>query len=109
MDSTLEAAFRQFDADGNGTLDESELAAAYEAAGRPIPNDKLRRIIKMLDTNGDGVIDMEVRAMPHGPFFSSASLGRKHFPTLANGRSSRRSPSSSRACQCELIRRARNQ
>ena len=69
MDSTLEAAFRQFDADGNGTLDESELAAAYEAAGRPIPNDKLRRIIKMLDTNGDGVIDMEVRAMPHGPFF----------------------------------------
>ena len=85
MDSTLEAAFRQFDADGNGTLDESELAAAYEAAGRPIPNDKLRRIIKMLDTNGDGVIDMEVRAMPHGPFFPLQASDASIFPLRMAG------------------------
>lgn len=36
MAETLEEAFRQFDLDGNGTLEESELKAAYEAAGRPV-------------------------------------------------------------------------
>ena len=59
MDGSLEVAFKQFDLDGNGTLDKDELAAAFKAAGQEISEDNLRKAIKMLDTNGDGVLDLE--------------------------------------------------
>ena len=59
MEGTLEKVFKQFDLDGNGTLDYDELSAAYEAAGRDISGSNLKKIIKTLDTNGDGVIDFE--------------------------------------------------
>ena len=57
--AALEDAFRQFDTDGNGTLSEQELSEAYLAAGIPITDANLSRCIKLLDTNGDGVIDLE--------------------------------------------------
>ena len=59
MEGNLESAFMQFDKDGSGTLDAQELAAAYAAAGMPIDENKLVRCMKVLDTNGDGVIDLE--------------------------------------------------
>ena len=39
--------------------DEHELSAAYMAAGIPISDGNLRRCIKLLDTNGDGLIDLD--------------------------------------------------
>ena len=55
MDGSLEAAFKQFDTDGSGTLDNEELKAAYSAAGQEVDEMKLMKMVKMLDTNGDGV------------------------------------------------------
>jgi len=55
----LEDVFRQFDTDSSGQLDEGELKAAFEAAGRPADDDTIRRAIKALDTNHDGVIDLQ--------------------------------------------------
>ena len=59
MGPKLEAIFKQFDADGNGTLDASELKAAFEAAGRPAEEETIQNAIKKLDTDGDGVISLE--------------------------------------------------
>ena len=59
LDGKLERAFKQFDLDGNGTLDKAELKEAFEAAGRAPSDEQLNRSIKMLDKNGDGVIDMD--------------------------------------------------
>ena len=59
MDSNLDEAFKQFDLDGNGTLDADELASAYEAAGMTISPSNLKKAIRLLDTNGDGVIDKD--------------------------------------------------
>jgi len=58
-DGALDKAFDQFDLDGNGTLEFEELSAAFEAASMPIADADLRKCIKLLDTNGDGVIDRE--------------------------------------------------
>ena len=59
MEGNLESAFKQFDTDGSGTLDADELAAAYAAAGMPIAEEKLTKCMKILDANGDGVIDLD--------------------------------------------------
>jgi len=59
MDGALESAFRQFDSDGSGSLDADELESAYRAAGIEIGQDKLRQCMRMMDTNNDGVIDLE--------------------------------------------------
>lgn len=59
MDGSLERAFRQFDLDSSGTLDRGELQEAFRAAGRPISDEQLAKSIKMLDKNGDGVIDLD--------------------------------------------------
>ena len=59
LDGSLEEAFKQFDIDGNGSLDKDELSEAYNAAGMPISAESLTRCMKLLDTNGDGVIDLE--------------------------------------------------
>ena len=49
----------QFDTDGSGTLDASELKAAFRAAGRPCTDASIRKCMALLDTNNDGVIDLE--------------------------------------------------
>ena len=59
--ANLEAIFKKFDTDNSGALDADELTAAYRAAGMNISDENLRKTIKMLDTNGDGEIDLEVR------------------------------------------------
>merc|ERR1711981_950058 len=59
LEPALEKAFGQFDLDGNGTLDKSELAQAYKAAGRNVSEAALEKSIKLLDKNGDGLITLE--------------------------------------------------
>ena len=56
---TLETVFRSFDTDNSGTLEPEELKAAFEAAGRPTSDDKIRQCYKALDTNNDGVISLD--------------------------------------------------
>jgi len=64
MGDELEKAFKQFDLDGSGTLDQSELKAAFRAAGRPCTDSSIKKCITMLDANNDGVIDLqEFKAM----------------------------------------------
>ena len=59
MESNLEKAFQQFDLDKSGTLDADELASAYKAAGMPMDPSSLKKAMRLLDTNGDGVIDLD--------------------------------------------------
>jgi len=57
-DKALEKAFKQFDTDDSMTIDRQELQAAYTASGMPISEKNLQRAMKLLDKNGDGVLDM---------------------------------------------------
>jgi len=59
MDESLEDVFKQFDVDGNGTLSPEELQAAYAAAGREIDDATLQKTMKLLDKNGDGLVDLD--------------------------------------------------
>jgi len=59
MGPALEKAFKQFDLDGNGTLEPHELKAALKAAGRKATDASVKRCMATLDTNGDGVIDLQ--------------------------------------------------
>ena len=59
MSAELERVFHHFDKDGSGALDEEELKAAFEAAGRPSDDDTIQKAIKTLDQNSDGQIDIE--------------------------------------------------
>lgn len=59
-DEMLEKAFKQFDQDGNGTLDADELSAALRAAGCETVDDAhLGKVMKLIDTNGDGLIQLD--------------------------------------------------
>eukprot|EP00966_Prymnesium_polylepis_P238252 5510285-Prymnesium_polylepis.1 len=59
LDAMLETAFKEFDLDGNGTLNKDELSAAFEAAGRPMSAKHIEKAIAAIDKNGDGVVDMD--------------------------------------------------
>ena len=55
----LEKVFNSFDTDGNETIDPTELQAAYAASGIPISDKNLQKAMKLLDKNGDGVLDLK--------------------------------------------------
>ena len=59
MGPQLERSFREFDIDNSGTLDMCELKAAFKSAGRPCTEARLKKLMGMLDTNGDGVLDLQ--------------------------------------------------
>jgi Ca2+-binding EF-hand superfamily protein len=83
MCATLEEVFKHFDKDGNGSLDADELAAAFEAAGRPADDGTIRSAIGALDENNDGVVSLdEVRAQR-----ACSNIVRAHAarPLLAGG------------------------
>ena len=54
----LAEAFKRFDADSNGFLDESELAAAFAAVGQPATPDVIHHSFSLLDKNHDGRISL---------------------------------------------------
>lgn len=59
LDGSLEKVFAEFDTDGSGTLDAEELSDAYAAAGISISPENLKKCMRLLDTNGDNLIDLE--------------------------------------------------
>ncbi len=58
MDGALEKAFKEFDLDGNGTLDKKELFAAYQSTGRPVDEGTINRLVETLDTDKDGLVSL---------------------------------------------------
>jgi Ca2+-binding EF-hand superfamily protein len=49
-------SFRQFDLDGNGSIDANELGIAFKSMGQGCSPDQLKQIIKEVDKDGSGVI-----------------------------------------------------
>ncbi|KAJ1653094.1 Calmodulin-2 [Dispira simplex] len=51
-------AFKAIDADKSGSISRDELRAALKAMGKPYGEDQLDKLIKEVDANGDGQIDL---------------------------------------------------
>lgn len=52
----LRATFRQFDQDGSGYIEASELQKILTKMGRPFSKTQIDQLVKSLDTSGDGKI-----------------------------------------------------
>jgi len=53
----LLAAFKAFDKDGNGTIEEDELRIALKNIGEKFNDNEISLMMKAADKNGDGRID----------------------------------------------------
>jgi len=53
----LKKVFRQFDADGSGSIDAAELREAMMVLGVKCTMNAAKRVLKLIDTDGDGTID----------------------------------------------------
>lgn len=53
------ACFREIDEDGNGTIDYGELHRAVNLMGRRIPKHQIKPMIREVDLNKDGVLDLD--------------------------------------------------
>jgi Ca2+-binding EF-hand superfamily protein len=50
-------AFKEFDLDGNGSIDAHELGLAFEIMGQGVHPDQLKKIIAEVDSDGNGTIE----------------------------------------------------
>jgi len=55
----MRQAFRVFDIDGNGVIDEHELKITMFNLGENLSDCDVKQMIKLADRNGDGKIDYE--------------------------------------------------
>ena len=55
----IKAAFDQFDADGSGAIDSSEIKKVCESLGVDVTKNEIDDLIKSADTDGDGKIQYE--------------------------------------------------
>lgn len=55
----LRSQFHAIDSDADMTLDSAELAQAFQKSGMSLDAEAVEELVKKLDLNGDGVIDME--------------------------------------------------
>ena len=51
--------FRKFDANGDGRISRSELAALFESLGHAASDDELARMMAEVDVDGDGFISLD--------------------------------------------------
>ncbi|RCV17946.1 hypothetical protein SETIT_3G261400v2 [Setaria italica] len=54
----MERVFRKFDADGDGQISRSELAALFESVGHAATDDEVSRMMEEADADGDGCISL---------------------------------------------------
>jgi len=59
MISDLEVAFRLFDTDGGGTITIKELRQVFETLGQSPSDADLKEMMKEVDRDGSGAIDLE--------------------------------------------------
>lgn len=55
----IRAAFQELDADGDGSLDASELALVAGRLGAALSNDELHAVFELLDVDGSGKVDFD--------------------------------------------------
>jgi len=60
----MRQAFRVFDIDGNGVIDEHELKTTMFNLGEDLSDQEVKQMIKLADRNGDGKIDYEGIGLP---------------------------------------------
>ena len=51
--------FLEFDKDGNGTIDRSELKKVFKELGKSFSDQELQRMIDMMDTDKSGTVNYE--------------------------------------------------
>jgi len=56
-ENEMRQAFRVFDRDGNGVIDEKELRTTMKNLGENLSKNDVKAMIKAADKNGDGKID----------------------------------------------------
>jgi calmodulin len=61
LEEEMRRAFRIFDRDGNGLIDQKELRATMKSLGENLSKNDIKAMIKAADKNGDGKIDYEGR------------------------------------------------
>ena len=63
IDEAIEAIFKHYDTDGNGTLDAEEakifFSELFESVGDSIPSEAHPLIMCQIDSNGDGKLSKE--------------------------------------------------
>ena len=57
--ASVRRVFRQFDKDGNGEIDRSDLATVFKEMGMKVPAKKIDRIIKGADLDGSNTINYD--------------------------------------------------
>jgi len=57
--ASVRRVFRQFDKDGNGEIDRSELEAAFKEMGENVPAEEVDKILKAADRDGSKTINYE--------------------------------------------------
>ena len=60
----LRNAFAEFDKDSDGHITKEELAGVMGNFGHIISPQDLDNVIKLVDTDGNGVVDFKVRSLP---------------------------------------------
>jgi len=58
-EAILRQTFRQFDKDGNGSIDASELQAVFKEMGKHLSQEEYKRMIALGDGDGSGTLDYE--------------------------------------------------
>jgi calmodulin len=59
QEDEMRQAFKVFDRDGNGLIDQKELRTTMKNLGEKLSKDDVKAMIKAADKNGDGKIDYE--------------------------------------------------
>ncbi|KAG6916991.1 hypothetical protein DXG01_004335 [Tephrocybe rancida] len=80
-DEEIEAAFKVFDRDNNGTISTAELKLVMQSLNMNLTNSELEQMMREADLNGDGVIslpDLQRNRQPGGGLQTSNPMDPYH-------------------------------